>query len=82
MARKMLLCKQLEKHLLDMQIEVENLALDRKELQEHLHTAINERRMMELILVELEGEHDKAIAKVELLVSEVMTFIIPMHALS
>ncbi|KAB2626232.1 hypothetical protein D8674_017892 [Pyrus ussuriensis x Pyrus communis] len=62
--------RQLEKHLLDMQIEVENLALDRKELQEHLHTAINERRMMELILAELEGEHDKAIAKVELLVSE------------
>lgn len=49
----MLLCKQLEKHLRDMQIELENLAWDRKELQE--------------LIAQLEGEHDKAIAKVELL---------------
>ncbi|CAN6547037.1 unnamed protein product [Malus baccata var. baccata] len=51
--------RQLEKHLHDMQIELENLAWDRKELQEHLHTATDEQRLMELILAELEGEHDK-----------------------
>lgn len=54
-----------------MQIELENLAWDRKELQEHLQTAIKEQKMMELILAELEEEHDKAIAKIELLASEV-----------
>ncbi|XP_008238001.1 PREDICTED: uncharacterized protein LOC103336688 [Prunus mume] len=62
--------RQLERHLLDMQIELENLAWDRKELQEHLQTAIKEQKMMELILAELEEEHDKAIAKIELLASE------------
>ncbi|KAM1024041.1 hypothetical protein ACFX2I_037246 [Malus domestica] len=62
--------RQLEKHLHDMQIELENLEWDRKELQEHLITAIKEQRMMELILAELEEEHDKAVAKTDLLVSE------------
>ncbi|KAH7515081.1 hypothetical protein FEM48_Zijuj11G0158200 [Ziziphus jujuba var. spinosa] len=62
--------RQLELHLHDMQIESENLAWDRKQLQEHLQTAIKEHKMMELILAELEEEHDKAIAKIELLEGE------------
>lgn len=65
-----------------MQIELENLAWDRKELQEHLQTAIKEQKMMELILTELEEEHDKVIAKIELLVGEVKIFCHPLHALS
>lgn len=55
-----------------MQIELENLAWDRKELHQHLQTAIKEHKMLELILAELEEEHDKAIAKIELLEGEVM----------
>lgn len=62
--------RRLQLHLHDMQIELENLAWDRKELQEHLQTAIKEQKMMELILTELEEEHDKVIAKIELLVGE------------
>ncbi|XP_050375646.1 uncharacterized protein LOC126793228 [Argentina anserina] len=62
--------KQLEMHLHNMQIELENLAWDRKELEEHLHKAFREQKMMELIIAELEEEHDKVIAKIELLVGE------------
>ncbi|KAL5550044.1 hypothetical protein UlMin_000220 [Ulmus minor] len=62
--------KQLELHLHEMQIELENLVWDRKELQQHLQTAIKEHKMMEIILAELEDDHDKAISKIELLQSE------------
>ncbi|KAL6176162.1 hypothetical protein ACLB2K_052797 [Fragaria x ananassa] len=62
--------RHLEMHLHNMQIELENLAWDRKELEEHLQRAIREQKMMELILAELEEEHDKVIAKIELLVGE------------
>ncbi|KAJ7943978.1 Coiled-coil protein [Quillaja saponaria] len=57
--------RQLEKQLHDMQSELECLVWDQKKRQEHLHTAIKERKMMELILTELEEEHDMAIAKIE-----------------
>lgn len=69
-------------HLHNMQINLENLAWDRKELEEHLQRAIREQKMMELILAELEEEHDKVIAKIELLVGEVKIFSHPLHALS
>jgi hypothetical protein len=62
---------QLGLYLHDMRIELENLLWDRKELQEHLQTAIKECKMMELILAELEEEHDKAISKLEQLEGEV-----------
>lgn len=62
---------QLGLYLHDMRIKLENLLWDRKELQEHLQTAIKERKMMELILAELEEEHDKAISKLEQLEGEV-----------
>ena len=65
---------QLELYLHDIQIDLENLLWDNKKLQEHLQTAIKERKMMELILAELEEEHDKAIAKIEQLEGEVQIF--------
>ena len=65
---------QLKLYLHDMQIDLENLLWDNKKLQEHLQTAIKERKMMELILEELEEEHDKAIAKIERLEGEVQIF--------
>lgn len=62
---------QLEMQLRYMQTQLEDLTWDKKELQQHLHSAIREHRMMEMMLAEIEGEHDKAIAKMELLVGEV-----------
>lgn len=62
---------QLELYLHDIQIELENLEWDRKELVDDLRTAIKERKRMELILAEVEEEHDKAIAKIEQLEGEV-----------
>ncbi|KAK6116927.1 hypothetical protein DH2020_049302 [Rehmannia glutinosa] len=66
----------IEKGLLEMQIyrlknELENVLWDRKELEEKLHVAIKERKMMEMMLMELEEEHDEAIVKIELLEGEV-----------
>ncbi|OVA18374.1 hypothetical protein BVC80_1833g24 [Macleaya cordata] len=60
----------LEMHLLDMQIELENLAWDKKKLEERLHVAIQDLRIMESILEEIEDEHDKAISRIELLENE------------
>ncbi|KAA8528000.1 hypothetical protein F0562_035131 [Nyssa sinensis] len=60
----------LEMHLHEMQIELQNLVWNRKELEERLHMAIKEYRMMEVILAELEEEHDQAIVKIELLETE------------
>ncbi|KAK6251618.1 hypothetical protein SCA6_005623 [Theobroma cacao] len=60
----------LEQHLHEMQFELENLVWDRKELEDHLQAAVRERRIMESMLIELEEEHDKAVAKIELLVGE------------
>ncbi|XP_035543812.1 uncharacterized protein LOC108995522 isoform X3 [Juglans regia] len=61
---------QLELYLNDIQIELENLEWDRKELGDDLQIAIKECKMMELILAEVEEEHDKAIAKIEQLEGE------------
>ncbi|KAL2945628.1 hypothetical protein AAZX31_U000100 [Glycine max] len=55
----------LEQKLHEMQIELENLVWDKKELQEHFKMAVKERKMMEMLLVELEEEHDMAIEKIE-----------------
>ncbi|XP_059664654.1 uncharacterized protein LOC132310502 [Cornus florida] len=60
----------LEMHLHEIQIELENLVCDRKELEERLQMAIKEHRMMEIMLAELEEEHDQAIIKIELLEGE------------
>ncbi|RDX99633.1 hypothetical protein CR513_17293, partial [Mucuna pruriens] len=57
--------RQLEQKLNEMQIELENLVWDKKELQGHIQVAVKERKMIEILLVELEEEHDMAIAKIE-----------------
>lgn len=62
---------QLEQKLHEMQIELENLVWDKKELQEHFKMAVKERKMMEMLLVELEEEHDMAIEKIEKLEGKV-----------
>lgn len=54
-----------------MQIELENLQWDRKKLQEHFQMVVKECKMMELLLTELEEEHDMAIAKIEKLEGKV-----------
>ena len=56
---------QLEQKLQQMQNDLENLMWDHKELQEHFQMAVKERRMMELLVAELEEEHDMAVAKIE-----------------
>ncbi|KAF8380842.1 hypothetical protein HHK36_028337 [Tetracentron sinense] len=56
----------LEMHLHEMQIELENLVWDKKELEERLQIAIKDRRIIESILAEFEEEHDKAIYQIEL----------------
>lgn len=66
-----MLSLQLEQHLNEMQREMENLLCERNQLEGHLQTAITERRMTELMLEELEEEHDKAIVKIDMLESEV-----------
>lgn len=71
---------QMEMHLQEMQIDIENLWWDRKELEGRLKVATKEHRLMEMMLLELEEEHDKAILKIELLESKVMFVLL--HALS
>ncbi|KAL6544201.1 hypothetical protein OROGR_010698 [Orobanche gracilis] len=50
---------------------LENILWDRKELEEKLHAAIKESKMMEVMLMELEEEHDEVIVKVEMLDGQV-----------
>lgn len=59
--------KMLEDHLLRMQIELDNLIWERKELHGQLQTADKEIRILESMLTEVEEENDKAIAKIEFL---------------
>ncbi|CAJ1930820.1 unnamed protein product [Sphenostylis stenocarpa] len=47
------------------QIELENLVRDKLKLQEHFQMAVKERKMMDVLLAELEEELDMAIAKIE-----------------
>uniref|UniRef100_A0A7N0U024 Uncharacterized protein n=1 Tax=Kalanchoe fedtschenkoi TaxID=63787 RepID=A0A7N0U024_KALFE len=62
--------RQLEIRLSDLLFELENLFWAKKELEGRLKTAIKERRMVDLMLNELEDEHDKAIDKIEELEKE------------
>ncbi|CAA0838286.1 Unknown protein [Striga hermonthica] len=62
--------------LLEMQVyrlknELESFILDRKEAEEKLRLAIEELKSMEMLLMELEEEHDQAIMKIETLEREV-----------
>ncbi|XP_045813742.1 uncharacterized protein LOC123907487 [Trifolium pratense] len=56
---------QLERKLHRMQNEMENLEWNQKKLQERFQMAVKECKMMEMLLAELEEEHDMAIAKIE-----------------
>ncbi|GMI95684.1 hypothetical protein like AT5G45310 [Hibiscus trionum] len=60
----------LEQHLQELRYELETLVWDRKELEDHLQAAVRENRVMESMLIQLEGEHDKAVARIELLEAE------------
>ncbi|KAE9596857.1 hypothetical protein Lal_00007279 [Lupinus albus] len=57
--------RQLEEKLHQMQNRLESLIWDQKKLQERFQMAIKERKMMEMLLAELEEEHDMAIAEIE-----------------
>lgn len=48
-----------------MQNEMESLAWNQKKLQERFQLAVKECKMMEMLLAELEEEHDLTIAKIE-----------------
>ncbi|PWA41733.1 hypothetical protein CTI12_AA551260 [Artemisia annua] len=62
--------KQLQAQVGELQDRVESLAWDRKELQEHIRIAIKEHEVMEMMLVELEEEHEEALHKIKLLETE------------
>ncbi|KAL7609421.1 uncharacterized protein LOC111898515 isoform X1 [Lactuca sativa] len=62
--------KQLQAQLSELQERLDSLAWDRRELQEHIRVAIKEHEMMELVLGELEEEHDVAIHRIQLLETE------------
>ncbi|KAH7854634.1 hypothetical protein Vadar_016184 [Vaccinium darrowii] len=57
----------LQIHLHALQIELDNREWNQKQLEERLHMAIKECRMMEAMLEEVEDEHDEAIVKIEIL---------------
>jgi len=56
---------QLERKLHRVQTEMENLEWKQDKLQERFQMAVKECKMMEMLLAELEEEHDTAIAKIE-----------------
>ncbi|KAJ8555279.1 hypothetical protein K7X08_012775 [Anisodus acutangulus] len=56
---------QLEMHLQEMQTEFENLVWERKELEKNIQVAIKDKKILQVMLAELEGEHDEAIVKIE-----------------
>lgn len=62
----------MEAHLRYTQVELECLLWYQMELEGRLQKAIKERRVMELVLSELEEEHEKTISRLELLEHEVV----------
>ncbi|XP_076906620.1 uncharacterized protein LOC143562793 isoform X2 [Bidens hawaiensis] len=61
---------QLQARLYELEDRLDSLSLDRKELQEHIRFAVNEHDMVEMMLGELEEEHEEAIHKIKLLETE------------
>lgn len=55
-----------------MEIELQNIIREKKEVYRQLEIAIKDLRFVETILIEIEEEHDKAIVKIELLKNEVV----------
>ena len=68
---------QLQQYLQFLEIEFDNVLLERKELQKQFQAALKEHKMMELMLDELEMIHEKATNKIALLESEVMAYLSP-----
>lgn len=62
---------QLETQQEMMQVELENILWDMKEVEGRFLKAVTDRKVMEIMLLELESEHDKTIAQVEILEREV-----------
>ncbi|XP_042504835.1 uncharacterized protein LOC122081704 [Macadamia integrifolia] len=60
----------LEAHLHELQYHFENLVWDKMEAEEMLQLALKDCRILETMLSELEEEHEKALAKIELLENE------------
>ncbi|XP_022137926.1 uncharacterized protein LOC111009200 isoform X2 [Momordica charantia] len=63
--------RQLRQDLQFLEIELDNVLWEGKELQKHFQAAMKEQKMMELMLDELEMIHEKATNKIALLESEV-----------
>ncbi|GFZ16654.1 hypothetical protein Acr_25g0010630 [Actinidia rufa] len=57
-------------HTHELQIELDNLMWNWKELEDCLQMAVKECRMMETMLAEVEDEQDEAIIKIEMLERE------------
>jgi len=68
---------QLQQFFQFLEIEFDNVLLERKELQKQFQAALKEHKMMELMLDELEMIHEKATNKIALLESEVMAYLSP-----
>ncbi|MCD7469408.1 hypothetical protein HAX54_008453 [Datura stramonium] len=57
--------RMLEIQLQEMQTELENLVWEMKELEKKRRVAIKDRKIIQVMLAELEDEHDEAIVKIE-----------------
>lgn len=57
-----------------MQIQLENLVWENKELEERLLIATEDRKVIEMVLKEIEEEHEKAVTRIDLLENEVTFF--------
>lgn len=57
-------------------MELDNVLWERKELEEQLYIANNERQIVGKMLKELEDENDEALAKIEFLEKEVKVLML------
>lgn len=55
---------------------MDNVLWERKELEEQLYIANNERQIVDKMLKELEDENDEALAKIEFLEKEVKVLML------
>lgn len=61
----------LEAQLHELQIELEKLVWDNKELEGRLHRVIKDRKVIETLFEEIEEEHEKALSRIDILENEV-----------
>ncbi|XP_035830161.1 DEAD-box ATP-dependent RNA helicase 3, chloroplastic-like [Helianthus annuus] len=61
---------QLRAQLYELRDRLDSLIWDRKELEEHIRVAIKEHEMMEMMLGELEDEHEEAMHRIKILETE------------